>query len=188
MSSLKGKVIAITGGAGGIGACTADYLAARGALLSLADTDEKGLQETAKSLGEKYKTDVQTTKLDVTDSKQVDAWIASTVKHFGKLSGGVNLAGITGREMGTKGAHEISDEDFDRVIAINVRGLMACQRAQLQNIEDGGSIVNAASVAGKVGIPMLLSYGASKAAVIGMTRCAAMENGHRNVRVNAIAP
>ncbi|EXJ76466.1 uncharacterized protein A1O5_00974 [Cladophialophora psammophila CBS 110553] len=188
MTSLKGKVIAVTGAAGGIGSVTADLLAARGASLSLADMDEKALNDTAREIRDKHKIDVLTTKVDVTDSKQVDDWIAASVKHFGKLSGGVNLAGTVGREIGLKAAHEVSDEDFDLVMAINVRGVMACQRAQLRNIEDGGSIVNAASVAGKIGIPNLLAYGASKHAVIGITRTAAMENGHRNVRVNAVAP
>lgn len=188
MASLKGKVIAVTGAAGGIGSVTADLLASRGASLSLADVDEKALNRMAQETRDKYKIDILTTKLDVTDSKQVDDWIAATVKHFGKLSGGVNLAGTVGKEIGLKPAHEVSDQDFDFVMAINVRGVMACQRAQLRNIEDGGSIVNAASVAGKMGIPNLMSYGTSKHAVIGMTRIAATENGHRNVRINAIAP
>ncbi|KIW99248.1 uncharacterized protein Z519_00911 [Cladophialophora bantiana CBS 173.52] len=172
MASLKGKVIAITGAAGGIGSVTADLLASRGASLSLADMDEKALNETARGIRDKHKINVLTTKVD----------------HFGKLSGGVNLAGTVGKEIGLKAAHEVSDEDFDLVMAINVRGVMACQRAQLQNIEDGGSIVNATSVAGKIGIPNLLAYGASKHAVIVLTRTAAMENGHRRVRVNAVAP
>ncbi|KIX98605.1 uncharacterized protein Z520_05906 [Fonsecaea multimorphosa CBS 102226] len=189
MGSLKGKVIAITGAAGGIGSVTADLLASRGASLALADMDERALDDTAKAIRDKHKVGVMTTKLDVTDSKQVDDWITTTVKHFGKkLSGGVNLAGTVGKEIGLKAAHEVSDADFDLVMAINVRGVMACQRAQLNNIEDGGSIVNAASVAGKIGIPHLLAYGASKHAVIGLTRTAATENGHRNVRVNAVAP
>ncbi|OAP61727.1 Levodione [Fonsecaea erecta] len=188
MASLKGKVIAITGAAGGIGSVTAARLASRGASLALADMDEHALNATATEIRGKHEVDILTTKLDVTVSKQVDDWIAATVKRFGKLSGGVNLAGTVGREIGLKAAHEVSDADFDLVMAINVRGLMACQRAQLQHIDDGGSIVNAASVAGKIGIPNLLAYTASKHAVIGMTRTAAVENGHRNVRVNAVAP
>ncbi|OQU94839.1 hypothetical protein CLAIMM_01131 [Cladophialophora immunda] len=188
MASLAGKVIAITGAAGGIGSVTADLLASRGASLALADMDEHAVNSTAKEIRSRHKVDVLATKLDVTVSQQVDDWITATVKHFGKLSGGVNLAGTVGREIGLKAAHEVSDADFDLVMAINVRGVMACQRAQLRSIEDGGSIVNAASVAGKIGIPNLLAYGASKHAVIGLTRTAAVENGHRNVRINAVAP
>jgi NAD(P)-dependent dehydrogenase (short-subunit alcohol dehydrogenase family) len=105
--------------------------------------------------------------------RRVDDWIASTVTHFGKLSGAVNLAGTVGGEIGLKAAHEVSDKDFDLVMVINVSGAMAYQRAQLQNVEDGGSIVNAVSVSGKIGIPNLLAYG--RHAVMGLTRIAAME-------------
>lgn len=188
MASLKDKVIAITGAAGGIGAATSHVLASRGAKLSLADTDASALQQLSQDISIKYKTEVLTTIIDVTNSDQVDQWIASTVKHFSKLSGGVNLAGIVGKEFGRKAAHEVSDHDFNLVMKINVNGVMACQRAQLQHIEDGGSIVNAASVSGKMGIPQALAYAASKHAVIGLTRVAAVENGHRRVRVNAVAP
>jgi NAD(P)-dependent dehydrogenase (short-subunit alcohol dehydrogenase family) len=188
MASLSGKVFAITGAAGGIGSITAAFLASKGASLSLADMDTKLLDEVGEGIRSRYITEVMVTKLDVSDSEQVDNWIATTVKHFSKLSGAVNLAGTAGREFGLKTATEVSDADFDLVMAINVRGLMACQRAQLRHIEDGGSIVNAASVSGKMGIPKALSYAASKHAVIGMTRVAAAENGYRNVRVNAIAP
>jgi NAD(P)-dependent dehydrogenase (short-subunit alcohol dehydrogenase family) len=188
MASLEGKVIAVTGAAGGIGSATAAVLASRGANLSLADMDVKALNHLADELRHRYKTNVLTTELDVANSEKVDKWIESTVKHFSKLTGGVNLAGIVGKEFGSKAAHEVTDTDFDLVMAINAKGIMACQRPQLRYIEDGGSIVNAASVAGKMGMPNMLAYSASKHAVIGLTRVAAVENGHRNVRVNAIAP
>lgn len=188
MASLAHKVITVTGAAGGIGSATAHVLASRGAKLSLADMNVKSLDELSQEIRAKYKVDVITAVVDVSDSDQVDGWITSTVEHFSKLSGSVNLAGIVGKEFGKKAAHEVSDEDFDLVMAINVKGVMACQRAQLRHIEDGGSIVNAASVSGKMGIPNALSYAASKHAVIGLTRVAAAENGYRNVRVNAIAP
>ncbi|KEF52375.1 uncharacterized protein A1O9_11616 [Exophiala aquamarina CBS 119918] len=188
MTSLRGKVIAVSGAAGGIGAATAHILAARGANLSLADNDAKALDDLAKDISDKYGIDVITIVVNVSDSNQVDKWITSTVEYFSKLSGAVNLAGTIGKEFGKTGAHEVSDEDFDLVISINLRGMMACQRAQLRHIEDGGSIVNTASVAGKMGIAKCLSYGVSKHGVIGLTRVAAAENGHRNVRVNAIAP
>lgn len=188
MASLKGKVIVVTGAAGGIGSATAECLASKGATLSLADMDAKALDQVVDELRSKYKVDIIATKLDVSNSQQVNDWIASTVKHFSRLSGAVNLAGTVGKEFGLKPAQDVSDDDFDSVMAINVKGLMVCQRAQLRYIEDGGSIVNAASVSGKMGIPKALSYVASKHAVIGLTRVAAAENGYRNVRVNAVAP
>lgn len=188
MAFLSSKVIAITGAAGGIGSATAEYLASKGASLSLADMDTDVLDKLAQHIRIRYNSDILTTKVDVTNSDQIDEWIKLSVKHFGKLSGAVNLAGIVGREFGLKAAHQVTDKDFELVMAVNVKGVMACQRAQLRHIEDGGSIVNAASVSGKLGIPNMLSYSASKHAVIGLTRVAAAENGHRNVRVNAIAP
>lgn len=188
MPALQGKVIAISGAAGGIGSATAARLASKGADLSLADMDAEALDQIADELRLKYKVNVISTKVDVSSSDQVNSWITSTIKHCSKLSGAVNLAGTVGREFGLNLAHEVTDDDFDAVMAINVKGLMACQRAQLQHIESGGSIVNAASVSGKMGIRKALAYAASKHAVIGLTRVAAAENGHRNVRVNAIAP
>src|ERR1700760_1070948 len=129
MASISGKVIAVTGAAGGIGSVTAAFLASQGASLSLADMDTTLLDQVAKEIRSNYNTEVITTKLDVSNTKEVDNWIASTVEHFSKLSGAVNLAGTVGREFGLKTATEVSDDDFDLVMAINVRGLMACQRA-----------------------------------------------------------
>lgn len=188
MSTLKDKVIAVTGAAGGIGSATAQVLAARGAKLSLADVDADALEQLSAEIRAKYGAEVIATTVDVSNSNQVDRWIASTVKHFSTLSGAVNLAGVLGKEFGKQAAHNVSDSDFDLVMRINVKGVMTCQRAQLRHIEDGGAIVNAASVSGKMGIPHTLAYAASKHAVIGLTRVAAAENGYRRVRVNAIAP
>ena len=188
MGSFQDKVFAVTGAGGGIGSATARLLASRGAKLSLTDIDAKALHQTTEDIRVENKSDVITSFIDVTGSDRVDWWIASTVTYFGKLSGGVNLGGTVGKEFGKKSAHEISDNDFELVMRVNVKGVMACQRAQLRHVEDGGCIVNAASVAGKIGIPNAISYGASKHAVIGSTRVAAAENGHRAVRVNAIAP
>lgn len=103
------------------------------------------------------------------------------------FSGGVNLSCILETEFRTKTAAGASDDDFDLVMSVNVRGIMACQRAQLRYIEGGGSMINAAGIAGKVWIANCSSYGLSKQAVVGLTRVAAAENGHRNVRGNAIA-
>jgi NADP-dependent 3-hydroxy acid dehydrogenase YdfG len=126
MTSLKGKVIAITGAAGGIGSVTTELLASKGANLSLADMDVKKLDHVAQATRSKYKTEVLATQVDVSNSEQVNEWTVSTVDQFSKLSGAVNLAGTLGKEFGLKTAHEV---DFDFVMSINVRGVMACQRA-----------------------------------------------------------
>jgi len=188
MADFTGKTICITGASGGIGSATADHLASKGATLSLADMNFAALEKVAGTLREKYSSNVLTTQLDVADTRQVDHWLSSTVEQFKTVHGAANIAGTVGKEFGRRGAHDVSDEDFDLVMRINVRGVMVCQRAELQHINNGGAIVNVASVAGKMGQSSSLSYTASKHAVIGLTRVAASENGARNVRVNAVAP
>jgi NAD(P)-dependent dehydrogenase (short-subunit alcohol dehydrogenase family) len=189
MSPVTDKVIAITGGASGIGLATATLLAERGARLSLADLNDKAL-ETASSLIKSSSPDVQiiTTVLDVRSTEAVDNWIAKTVSHFGQLDGAVNLAGVIGPSIGVKGVAELSDEEWDFVSGVNLTGTFKCLRAQLKAINDGGSIVNAASIAGIRGFAFNPAYTASKHGVVGLTKGSAKEVGNRNIRVNCICP
>lgn len=183
MASLKGKVIAITGAASGIGLSTARLLASRGATLSLADLNQSGLGTALSSLeGSNH----LTTVVDVRKTSDIDSWISKTVKALGKLDGACNLAGVhTGKGLPLA---EESDEDWDFMMGVNGKGVFLCMRAELNNMKDGGAIVNAASIAGIRGMPNGAIYVASKHAVVGMTRSAARENGKRNIRINAIAP
>jgi NAD(P)-dependent dehydrogenase (short-subunit alcohol dehydrogenase family) len=123
MSSLKGKVIVVSGGASGIGLVTAKLLAERGANVSIGDVQEGPLNEAAKEI-RSTGGEVMTFKMDVRDRKQVDAWIDATVAKFGKLNGAANLAGVTGNAIGIKTAAEIEDADWDFVIGVNLTGLM----------------------------------------------------------------
>ncbi|KAH7161514.1 dehydrogenase with different specificitie [Dactylonectria macrodidyma] len=185
MASLSGKVIAISGASSGIGLATAQLLASRGAVLSLADLNEKGLTIAAQGLATRGGQGHLTTLVDVRKGDQVEEWIRQTINQLGKLDGAINLAGVV-----TDGVPitDESDAHWDILMDVNAKGVFNCMRAQLKHMDDGGSIINAASVAGKVGGPTWAIYSASKHAVIGMTKSVAREVGSRAIRVNAIAP
>ncbi|CAO2648202.1 Nn.00g074690.m01.CDS01 [Neocucurbitaria sp. VM-36] len=187
-SSMTGKVIALTGGASGIGLATAHLLASRGATLSLADVSNHGLQDASKAIKDKHNVEVLTFALDVRKPEQVDAWIKETVAKFGKLDGAANIAGVIPKTIGVGGIAELEAEEWNFIIGVNLTGVMHCMRAQMRAISDGGSIVNASSIAGLTGRPNNAAYAASKHGVIGLTKSAAKEIGARGVRVNSFAP
>ncbi|KAK2123757.1 hypothetical protein NOF04DRAFT_1373250 [Fusarium oxysporum II5] len=172
--------IAVTGAGSGMGLATAKLLAERGATISLADINEEALKKAKDSLsGDKHIYQV----VDVSKSDSVDAWIQKTVDTFGKLHGAVNMAGIIAEPVPLT---EYSDEVWDKMFAVNTRGVFNCLRAELRAMSAGASIVSAASVFGQFGAPGHVAYCASKAAVIGLSRTAAKENAH--IRVNCVSP
>ncbi|EOA86748.1 uncharacterized protein SETTUDRAFT_153540 [Exserohilum turcica Et28A] len=180
MSSFHGKAIAITGGASGIGIETAKLLCSRGAKVSIVDVQQDLLTEAAAAI-KSGGGEVLTLKLDVRDSKQ-------TVSHFGRIDRAANVAGVAGKDLAIKAADEISEDDWEFVLGVNLTSLMHCQRAELRSIKDGGAIVSVASRAGVEGAAKGSAYSASKNGVIGLTRCAAKDMGSRGIRVNAVAP
>ncbi|KAG4025920.1 hypothetical protein MFRU_048g00320 [Monilinia fructicola] len=183
--SMKGKVIAITGGASGIGLATAKLLSTRGAIVCIGDISGESLDT---ALAGVFPTQARGAILDVSNRKSVEHWIHGIVSEFGKLDGAANCAGVIGKHHGTRNVQDLDDEEWDRILAVNLTGVMYCLRAELWNIEDGGSIVNVASTAGTQGFAGSGAYVASKHGVIGLTRSAAKEVGHRNIRVNVVAP
>jgi NAD(P)-dependent dehydrogenase (short-subunit alcohol dehydrogenase family) len=185
---LAGKVIAITGAAQGIALATAQLLASRGANLSLADIQEESLQKVATQIREENSVDIITCVVDVRKPESVNAWIEKTMQHFGRLDGAANLAGVIGKNLGKTAVAETDEDDWNFVLGVNLTGVMHCLRAELRHIEKGGSIVNAASIAGQIGRPMSAAYAASKHGVIGLTRSAAKEYGKDHTRLNSIAP
>ncbi|KAF4499620.1 ARG81-transcription factor involved in arginine metabolism [Fusarium agapanthi] len=180
MTSFEGKVIAVTGAGSGMGLATAKLLAERGATISLADINEQALKKAKASLpGDKHIYQV----VDVGKSDSVDSWIKTTLGVFGGLHGAVNMAGIIAEPVFLT---EYSDEVWDKMFAVNTRGVFNCLRAELRAMSAGASIVSAASVFGQFGAPGHVAYCASKAAVIGLSRTAAKENAH--IRVNCVSP
>ncbi|KAK8079164.1 hypothetical protein PG994_002971 [Apiospora phragmitis] len=179
---MERKVICITGAAQGIGLATAEYLAARGATISLCDLSfGKGSNAVYSSSLD----GLETMKMyaDVCDPESVKAWIEATVEKFGRLDGCVNNAGVIPRKMVP--ITEMELDDWNRVVNVNLTGVFSCLKYELQHIVDGGSIVNIASVAGLKGYPNFSSYVASKHGVVGLTKTAACEGAARKIRVNA---
>lgn len=150
---FRGKVIAITGAASGIGRATAHYLAVRGADLSLADIDLEALQSAARSIQAIVDVQILVTKVDIRDFSNVKGWIDSTIARFGKLSGAANVAAIVAESMGKTDVCDLDDAEWELLIDINLNGTFRCLRAELSAIEHGGSIVNVSSIAGVRGLP-----------------------------------
>jgi len=182
---MEGKVIAITGGASGIGLATAKLLASRGAKLSLADVQESALQEAASSIKSAGHGEVHTCVVDVRKAESVEAWVKQVIDTFGQLDCCANIAGVF--RAGTSIEAE-NENTWDFMISVNLTGVMHCLRAQLPHMKKGGSVVNAASILGIYGAPGSASYVASKHGVVGLTRSAAKDVGKRGIRVNCFAP
>ena len=162
MTSLEGKVIAITGAASGIGLATAHLLASRGAKLSISDVRAEPLESAVAAIQEASPSaSVFSKVVDVTKYQEVEAWLGATEEKFGKLHGAANVAGIFA-EFAPASVQVMDDEVWHRILDVNLNGVFYCMRDELRRLEKGGSIVNVSSIAGLMGLPNCGAYVASK--------------------------
>ena len=183
---FEGQAIAITGGAGGIGRATAVRLAREGARVAALDVSRAGLAGTVAAV-EAAGGRAVAVEVDVTRDAEMERAVGAAAAALGRIDGFFNNAGILGE---TKPITDYSEEMFDRVIAVNLKGVWLGLKhvGRLMKAQGAGAIVNTASIAALTGTPGLVAYTASKHAVAGMTRTAAMEFARHGIRVNAICP
>ena len=186
MAALQGRSVVVTGAGGGIGRATCVELAKAGADLVVVDRDETALRTTAKE-AEAEGAAVLQHPADVTVAEQVRGYVDAAVERFGRIDGFFNNAGIEGPVAPLA---EYPEDGFDRIVAVNLKGVFLGLRHVLPVMirQGSGAVVNTSSMAAELGLPGTAVYNATKAGVLGLTRTAATEVASQGIRVNSVLP